>query len=139
MHETHSRLFRSTQWIEEGEKNSKYFLNLKKKNYTNRLITQLEVNGKILKEQTNIANAQHIFYKEQYSQQINDKNPEYDKSLKQFLENSNTKKLTPDEANFCEQPITEKEILSSLKIYTIKKHLEQMIFINFSGLILKTS
>ncbi len=25
------------------------------------------------------------------------------------------KNLTPDEANFCEQPITEKDILSSLK------------------------
>ncbi len=51
------------------------------------------------------------------------------------------KKLTPDEANFCEQPITEKEILSSLK--NLQKHLEQMdyqlIFINCSGLILKTS
>ncbi len=31
MHETHSRIFRSkTHWIEEGEKNSKYFLNLEK-------------------------------------------------------------------------------------------------------------
>ncbi len=50
MHETHSRIFRSeAQWIEEGEKNSKYFLNLEKKNYTNILIIQLEVNGKFLK------------------------------------------------------------------------------------------
>ncbi len=94
-------------------KNSKYFLNLEKKNYTNKLITQWEVNGKIRKEQTNIANAQHTFYKELYSEQINDKSPEYDNSLKHFLENSNMKNTTPDEANFCEQPITEKEILSS--------------------------
>ncbi len=53
------------------------------------------------------------------------------------------KKITPDEANFCEQPITEKDILSCLKSYIIKKRLEQMdyqlIFIHFSGLTLKSS
>ncbi len=33
--ETHSRIFRSKiKWTEEGEKNSKFFLSLKKKNYT---------------------------------------------------------------------------------------------------------
>ncbi len=66
MHETHSRIisFRSkAQWTENGPKNSKYFLNLEKKNYTNKLITQLEANSKIIKEQSTIANAQHTFYK----------------------------------------------------------------------------
>ncbi len=35
--------------------------------------------------------------------------------MKYFLKNSNMKKLTQDEARFCEQPITENEILHSLK------------------------
>ncbi len=35
--------------------------------------------------------------------------------MKYFLKNSNMKKLTQDEARFCEQPITENEILNSLK------------------------
>ncbi len=41
-----------TKWLEEGEKK---LLNLEKQNYCNKLITNLEMNGKIIKEQRNIA------------------------------------------------------------------------------------
>ncbi len=48
--ETHSRIFKSKiKWTEEGEKNSKFFLSLQNKNYTNKLISQLNVDGKIIK------------------------------------------------------------------------------------------
>ncbi len=79
MNETQSRNFYSeAQWTENSsmdrkwwKKNQTYFLNLEKKNYSNKLITQLEANGKIIKEQSTIANAQHTFYKELYSEKIN--------------------------------------------------------------------
>ncbi len=47
-----------TKWIEDREKNTKYFLNLEKLNYCNKLITSLEVDGKVIKEQRNIAETQ---------------------------------------------------------------------------------
>jgi hypothetical protein len=41
-------MFRSkAKWVEEGEKNSKYFLNLEKNNYLNKMITTLNINGEI--------------------------------------------------------------------------------------------
>ncbi len=36
-------------WTEDGENKSKFFLNLEK-NYCNKLITSLEVDGKIIKD-----------------------------------------------------------------------------------------
>ncbi len=35
-------------WTEDGEKKLTFFLNLEKKNYCNKLITSLEVDGKII-------------------------------------------------------------------------------------------
>ncbi len=53
--ETNSKIFRAkVEWIEEGETNSKYFLNLEKRNYINKLITTLEIDGEIIKEPTNV-------------------------------------------------------------------------------------
>ncbi len=65
--ETHSRIFRpKIKWTEEGEKNSKFFLSLKKQNNTNKLISQLNVDGKIIKDKINIANAPKNFYQNLY-------------------------------------------------------------------------
>ncbi len=52
-----------TKWIEDGEKNTMFFLNLEKQNYCNKLITSLEVDGKLIKEQQNIAETQKHFAK----------------------------------------------------------------------------
>ncbi len=61
------RIFRSKiKWTKEGEKNSKFFLSLEKKNYTNKLISQLNVDGKIIKDKINKANAQKHFYQNLY-------------------------------------------------------------------------
>ena len=35
------------QWLEEGEKPTKFFASLEKRNYTNKLINKLNINGKI--------------------------------------------------------------------------------------------
>ncbi len=51
-----------TKWFEEGEQYSIFFLNLEKLNYSNKLITNLKVDEKIIKEQCNIAEAQAIFF-----------------------------------------------------------------------------
>ncbi len=44
-----------------------------KKNYTNKLISQLNVDGKIIKDKINIANAPKNIYQNLYSDKLNTK------------------------------------------------------------------
>ncbi len=45
--EISGQIFKSNiKWTEEGEWNSKFFLSLEKRNYTNKLISALEIKGK---------------------------------------------------------------------------------------------
>ncbi len=53
------QIFRSKiKWTEDGEQNSKYFLLLEKKNFSNKLISTLEIDGNIVKDPTKISEAQ---------------------------------------------------------------------------------
>ncbi len=84
--ETHSHIFRSKiKWTEVGENNSKFFLSLEKTNYSNMLISQLNVNGKVIKDQKNIANAQKNFYQNLYSEKLNSNDISYKDSLDNFI------------------------------------------------------
>ncbi len=56
-----------------------------------------------------------IFYQNIYSETLNSFDTSYKESLNNFLINNKTRKLTNAEKDFCEQPITEKEILNALK------------------------
>ncbi len=104
-----------TKWIEYGEKNANYFLNLEELNYCNKLITSLEVDGKLIKEQWNIAEAQKYFFQNLCLEKLNPSNENYKNSLNDFLMNNNIHKLSNSEKELCDQPIAEKEILSILK------------------------
>ncbi len=56
--EINGHIFQSTvKWCDDGEKNSMYFLSLEKQNYVNKLITQLQINNKIIKEPLEISDA----------------------------------------------------------------------------------
>ncbi len=92
-----------TKWIEDGEKNSKYFLNLKKLNYCYKQISSLEVDGKLIKEQRNIAEAQKQFFQNFYSEKLNPSNENYKNSLNDFLINNNIHKLSNSEKELCDQ------------------------------------
>ncbi len=50
-YETHGHILRTKCiWTRDGETNSIFFLNLDKKNYCNKLIISLEVDGNIIKD-----------------------------------------------------------------------------------------
>ncbi len=91
-------------WTEDGEKT----------NYCNKLISSLEVDGKLIKDQNNIAKAENDFFQKLYSEKLNWNDDSYKESLNDFLINNNTKKLTNQEKDTCDQDITENEILTSL-------------------------
>ena len=56
------------KWVEEGEKNSKFFLGLEKSRQTRKVITALaDKDGNIVKEQENILDLARSYYYKLYS------------------------------------------------------------------------
>ena len=73
--------------VEHDEKNSKYFANLEKKKAEQKIMTKLNVNGKLIENQTSIRNEQKRFYSALY-----DKKETSNSSIDFF--NNNITKLT---------------------------------------------
>ena len=67
-------IFRSKcNWSQLGERPTKYFLNLEKRNFTNKLITQLRgENGSIISGQKHILEAQEKYFERIYSENESD-------------------------------------------------------------------
>ncbi len=86
------------------------FFNLEKRNYINKLITTLEIDEKIIKEPDQISQAQTDFYKNLYSERLNERELNYQASFNNVLDNNDIKKITTEQKEFCET-----EILKSIK------------------------
>ena len=99
------------KWVEEGEKNTKYFLNLEKRNYEKKCIRKL-----ILNTQQEITETHEIleegkrFYSELYSTKHNTE----DKFCKEYVSKINTPKLSDMDKKICESPLTIDEIAKAL-------------------------
>ena len=52
------------KWIEEGEKQTKYFCNMESRNCTNKLISRIEL---VITDQTQILEETKLFYQNLYS------------------------------------------------------------------------
>ncbi len=114
--EINGQILRSkVKWIEESEKKSRYFLSLEKRNYANKLITTLEIVGKMTKEPARISQEQTTFYQNLYSEKINLNDPNYQSALIEFLQENEIKKLSNDVRKVCKKTINESEILKSKK------------------------
>ena len=104
------------QWIEEGEKNSSYFLRLEKSNYCNKLITKLQVGDEIINNEKDILREEKCFYEKLYSE---NRNPDDMKKAKEcfdyFSNSTNLPRIDDEQRNSCEAYITEQEILQSIK------------------------
>ena len=101
------------RWHNEGEKNTKYFLNLEKRHFKNGVINQLKIgenafattNKEILKECES-------FYKKIYSSKIDAQEIERNKL---FFGESTTKSLDPQDREKSEGLLTKMECLQALK------------------------
>ena len=101
------------RWHNEGEKNTKYFLNLEKRHFKNGVINQLKIgenafattNKEILKECES-------FYEKIYSSKIDAQEIERNKL---FFGGSTTKSLDPEDREKCEGLLTKMECLQALK------------------------
>ena len=99
------------QWVEQGEKNTKYFLNLEKRNYNQKYIKKLIVNdSEIVTDPNKILEEEKQYYQKLYcTKKYSTEN------YSEFLQNNHLPKLTELEQQICERPLSMEEISKSLK------------------------
>ena len=97
------------RWVEGGEKNSKYFANLEKRNYESKIIHKLNINGKEIKDPINILEEQKNFYKSLYDKRTIE-GSDYD-----FFPETFNQKLTEEDKESCEGLITDSECIIAIK------------------------
>ena len=98
------------RWVELGEKSSKYFLNLKKRNFINKSITELKTSeDKVTKDQNEIINMQKNFYKSLYKEKITGEEVEYTPDI------SNLPKINEEQKVNLDREITKGEVEEALK------------------------
>ena len=99
-------------WLREGEKNSKYFFGLEKRNYSAKTMHRARLdNGTITENNVEILNVQSKFYSSLYTS---------DKSVKFTLNNESGVCLDSDEAESLEESISIDEVYDA--IMTLKKN-----------------
>ena len=99
------------RWIEEGEKNTAYFLSLEKRNYQNKLITQIVTEQGMITEPSNILEEAASFYKNLYSEKNNDTSLDF---INEFT-SPDIPKLTDEQRELCEGPLTVSECTAAVK------------------------
>lgn len=99
------------KWIEEGEKNSKYFSNLEKRNYVEKSMTYIETDdGMIISDPEKIREQVKIFYENLYSSR------EAELVNVDLSNVVNGPKLSSEQSDSVEGVISYKEALEALKV-----------------------
>jgi hypothetical protein len=102
-------------WAEFGEKSTRFFLNLEKRNYNIKCITKLiKEDGSEVKNADDILKYEEVFYKDLYTDPINVSKEARINASTSFLDETCPKITEADKAR-CENPITLEEIGQALK------------------------
>ena len=103
------------KWVEEGERNSKYFLNLEKRNYNSTCIKKLvDANDKEITDLSEIIEEQKSFYETLYTSKYKNSIPtEINNDF--FLKSQDIPKLKEHDKLLCEETLTLPECTSALK------------------------
>ena len=103
------------RWLKDGEKNSKYFIGLEKRNYLNKTINCLyKENGDKVNDINDILREEKLFYSNLYKEKEINLN---DETLTNtfFVQNENIPKLDEDSKESCEGIITKEECIQAIK------------------------
>ena len=103
------------RWQEQGEHNTKYFLNLEKRNHCRKSITKLKINDneyRYTSNQFEILREEKKFYETLYQSR---KSETHMQSNSTFFETENVTSLNEEEKLSCEGIISENECLRALK------------------------
>jgi exonuclease III len=102
-------------WTEFGEKNTKYFLNLEKRNYNNKCITKLiKENKDTITDKKEILNYELEFYKTLYTNPKTN-TPQENDELFHFFNTNNIPKISQAQIEKCESDINIEEVGKALK------------------------
>ena len=108
------------RWHEHGEKKSKYFLNLEKRNHIKKHMRKLKISGVITTDPFSILAEQKRFYQELYESQ-NNNNTEGTQTIEAFLHSLNIPVLTEEKKLSCEGAISREECASALDSFQNNK------------------
>ena len=112
------------RWVEQGEKPTKYFFNLEKRNFNRKVFTEIKrEDGKTIVEEHEILKEIESFYSKLYVSQVVDDNKAFD----DFTCDLQTAKLTDQEREELESYITIEEGAKVLKPSLPVSHLEMMV------------
>ena len=103
-------------WISEGEKNTKYFYNLEKRNYNKKHIQKLTVENVTLTDPTEILDAEKCFYENLYKSK-----GVKDEDIVHILDDLEIPCLDDDTSNLCEGLIVESECLEAINSMSLDK------------------
>ena len=97
-------------WIGDGEKNTKYFFNLEKRNYNKKNIQKLQNNDQLISDPTEILNLEREFYENLYTSHKVE-----EKDIEEVFLNLPMPKLNEEHANLCEGFVSEKECFEAIQ------------------------
>ena len=114
-----SAIFRSKcRWVEEGERPTKYFFNLEKKNYNKKTITELHgEDGTTIENERQILDSIEKYYSELYKTVNNLEQKDFDS----FIEPLTISKLTIEDREEMEGPLTLEECRRALGTFESDK------------------
>ena len=104
---------RKARWCEQGERNTRYFFNLERRNHLNKYITELKTESLTLANPTEILNEEYRYYKNLYTSNFTNPN---DNDFVEFFYSTALPKLTLQPADTCNGLLTKEEYLASLKV-----------------------
>ena len=104
------------RWHEHGERSTKYFLNLEKRNHVKKHIRRLLISGAITTDPYRILSEQKDFYYNLYKSKATDTD-----SITSFLNNLNVPQLSEEQKQSCEGQITIDECKSILETFQNNK------------------
>ena len=100
-------------WCEQGERNSKYFYHLEKRNHSTKYITELKLPDRTTTTKPKeIINEEYRFYKQLYTSTGACRD---DQRFDNFFNNSALPDTSADQRQSCEGLLTKDECLASLK------------------------
>ena len=108
------------RWHEQGEKSSKYFLNLEKRNHIKKHMRKLKISGVITTDPFSILAEQKRFYQELYKSRNNNSTDET-QTIESFLHSLNIPVLTEEQKLSCECAISQEECASILDSFQNNK------------------
>ena len=111
-------MFKSkVKWIEQGEKPTKYFFNLERRNYEKKIITQLKISdGEMISDIKQINKEIEEYYKSFLISKVPPEDHEnFNKSFNSFVEGLENPTLSEDEQQELENDLSKEELLNTLK------------------------